>query len=57
MVITKKGFVGLMKQLKIVEGNIKFVEFSECLGEFIDNKLYGASKFKQSAAHLIISYA
>ena len=39
MVITKKEFAGLMKQLKIAEGNIKFVEFSKCLGAFIDNKL------------------
>ena len=39
MVITKKGFVGPMKQLKIGEGNIKFVEFSKCLGVCIDNKL------------------
>ena len=39
MVITKRGFVGPMKQLKIAEGNIKFVEFSKCLGVFIDNKL------------------
>ena len=39
MVITKRGFVGPMKQLKIAEGNIKFVEFLKCLGVFIDNKL------------------
>ena len=39
MVITKRGFLSPMKQLKIAEENIKFVEFSKCLGVFIDNKL------------------
>ena len=39
MVITKRGFVCPMKQPKIAEGNIKFVEFSKCLEVFIDNKL------------------
>ena len=31
--------MGPMKEFKIAEGNIKFVEFSKCLGVFIDNKL------------------
>ena len=39
MVITKRGFVGPMKQLKIEEGNIEFVKFSKCLRVFFDNKL------------------
>ena len=57
MVIMRKRFVGLMKQLKIAEGNIKFVEFSKCQGVFIDNKVSWGNKFQQSAAHSIVSYA
>ena len=39
IVITCRWFIGPMKRPKIVEGNIKFLQLSECLGAHIDNEL------------------